>query len=161
MEHRQKLLALAAVVVIVAAGGSAAYSTRVTAPEGLCIASGTTTYRLAPTAAAPDYRVKIDNAATHPDLRMQLVDSAELADIVLADDFAATGASACGSLPTKTVKVDAQAAHPDVTVALTADAATPDFRVYVHSVRFSHEDAAALLAATWKAGQKLKLAQEH
>jgi hypothetical protein len=35
----------------------------------------------------------------------------------------------------------------------------PDYRVYVHSVRFSHQDVAALLAALWKAQQALKLAE--
>jgi hypothetical protein len=164
MERWQKILVLTA-VVIVAAGGSAAYSTRVTPPEGLCIASGSATYRISPTTAAPDYRVRIDNGASHPDLRMQLVDSPELADIVLADDFAASGSTSCGSLPTKTVRLDtkdnADSRTPDVTVALTPDAATPDYRVYVHSVRFSHDDAAALLAATWKAAQKRELAAQR
>lgn len=157
MNRIGKTLVLLAVVI----APGAAYSTRATPPEGLCIASGSATYRLSPTAASPDYRVRIDNSAPHPDLRMQLVDSPEIADIVFVDDFAATGSSSCGSLPAKTVKVDAKAAAPDIIVTLTPDAATPDYRVYVHSVRFSHEDAAALLAATWKAAQKRQLAAQR
>ena len=123
-------------------------------------AAGTATYRLAPTASSPDFRVRIERAAPHPDLRMQLVDSPELADFVIADDFSATSEStACQTAtPAKTVKVDAEARKPDVVVNLAADIANPDYRVYVHSVRHSSQDAAALLAVMWKAQQSRAVA---
>jgi len=50
--------------------------------------------------------------------------------------------------------VDATATSPDVTVALAADISAPHYRVYVHSLRFSHQDAAAFLAAMWKVAQR-------
>ena len=37
---------------------------------------------------------------------------------------------------------------------LSADAAISDYKIYVHSVLFSQQDAAALLAAMWKTDQR-------
>jgi hypothetical protein len=140
------------VLVAVVAGPAAAHSTFAPAPN-LCIASGTATYRLAPTASAPDFRVRIESAAPHPDLQIQLVDNPAIADFVIADDFsAASESTACQTAtPAKTVKVDAEAQKPDLVVNLAADIVDPDYRVYVHSMRHSSQDAAALLAVMWKA----------
>jgi hypothetical protein len=147
------------VLVAVVAVPAAAHSTFAPAPN-LCIASGTATYRLAPTASAPDFRVRIERAAQHPDLRIQLVDNPALADFVIADDFsAASESTACQTTtPAKTVKVDTEAQKPDVVVNLAADIADPDYRVYVHSIRHSSQDAAALLAVMWKAQQSRAVA---
>ena len=150
MDRIRKTLVLVAVIAVPAA----AHSTFSPAPN-LCIASGTATYRLAPTAASPDFRVRIELAAQHPDLRIQLTDSPEMADFVIADDFSASSEStACRTtIPAKTVKVDAETQTPDIVVNLAADMADPDYRVYVRSVRHSSQDAAALLAVMWKAQQ--------
>jgi hypothetical protein len=45
------------------------------------------------------------------------------------------------------------AASPDVTVRLSAGTSA-DYKIYVQSARFSQQDAAALLAAMWKANQR-------
>ena len=157
MERIRKTLILLALFAIL----PAAHST-ITPPESLCFASGASTYRLEPAAAQPDVRVRIDNAAQNPDLRIQMVDRPELADFVLADDYGATANPAnpsCRSpMPAKTVTIDGKTPHPHVTVQLSPDATDPDFRVYVHSVRYSHQDAAALLAATWTAARSRDLA---
>ncbi len=109
---------------------------------------------------APDYRVRIDNAAARPDLRMQLVDRPEIADFVIADDYAAREGNACrSSVAVKTVKLDPEARTPDVLVSISTDAPAADYKIYVHSVRYSHQDAAALLAVVWKDAQKRELAQ--
>lgn len=151
----RKILVLVAAIALPAA----AHSTFAPAPN-LCIASGTATYRLAPTATSPDFRVRIESAASHPDLRIRLVDSPELADFVIADDYSATNEStACQTdIPAKTVKVDAEALKPDVVVSLAADVTDPDYTVYVRSVRHSSQDAAALLAVMWKAQNTRALA---
>jgi hypothetical protein len=157
MERLRRSLILIAVIAVPAA----AHSTFAPAND-LCFASGSATYRLAPKAASPDYRVKIDNGAPQPDLRMVLVDRPEIADFVLADDFGTVPGNACKSaVPVRTVKVDSQAHAPDVTVSFAPGDTMPDYRVYVHSVRFSHQDAAALLAVLWKAQQSLKLAEQR
>lgn len=155
MDRIRKLLVLVAVIAVPAA----AHSTFAPAPN-LCIASGTATYRLAPAAASPDFRVRIERNAPHADLRIQLVDRPELADFVIVDDFSATSEStACRTtIPAKTVKVDAETQTPDLVVNLAADVADPDQRVYVRSMRHSAQDAAALLATMWKAQHSRPLA---
>lgn len=146
-----KTLILIAAIAVPAA----AHSTFAPTKESLCFASGATTYQIARNATTPDYRIKIADASPHPDLRMQLVDRAEMADFVLVDDFSGKEQTACRSTtPIRTVTLDSGPAAPDVTVQLSADPATSDYKIYVHSVRFSQQDAAALLAAMWKAGQQ-------
>lgn len=147
MDRIRKFLVLAAVVAIPAAAHSIVVST----PD-LCIANGTATYRLAPTAAAPDFRVRVVHDALRPDLRIQIVDRPELADFVIVDDFISrTESTACRTtIPARTVKVDTETQTPDLVVNLAPDVADPDQRVYVRSMRHSAQDAAALLAAMWK-----------
>ena len=151
MNRIQKTLVLIAAIAIPAV----AHSTFAPAPENLCFASGATTYQIARNAASPDFRIKIVDGASRPDLRMQLVDRAEIADFVLVDDFSGKESASCrSSTPIQTVTLDADTARPDVTVNLSADAAAPDYKIYVHSARYSQQDAAALLAAMWKASQR-------
>jgi hypothetical protein len=158
MDRLRKTLVLIAVIAAPAAAHGT-FSTQ----KPLCFASGSATWRLAPGAAAADYRVRFDNAAPRPDLRMLLVDRPEMADFVLVDDHGANPGGACDSAaPLRTVTIDGAVRNPDITVTLSArsgsDTAAPDFKLYVHSIRFSHQDAAALLAAMWKAGQARELA---
>ena len=151
MNRIQKVLILVAAVAVPAA----AHSTFAPTKESLCFASGATTYQIARNAPAPDFRIKIADDAARPDLRMQLVESAEMADFVLVDDFSGKEQAPCrSSTPIRTVTLDAEAAKPDVTVNLSADASASDYKIYVHSVRFSQQDAAALLAAMWKTNQR-------
>jgi hypothetical protein len=127
--------------------------------QPLCFASGASTYQIVATATAPDYRIRIDAEAARPDLRMQLVDRAENADFVLVDDFSGDEPRTCrSSTPIRTVTLDTATGKPDVTVQLSADAKGADYRLYVHSARFSQQDAAALLAAMWKADQHRQVA---
>jgi hypothetical protein len=119
-----------------------------------CFATGASAYQIVTKAPAPDYRIRIDSAAAHPDLRMQLVDRVEQADFVLVDDVGDEPGT-CKSA--RTVTHDGAAGRPDVTVQLSADANGADYRLYVRSARFSQQDAAALLAAMWKADHHPKL----
>lgn len=121
----------------------------------MCFASGSATYRIAPDAATPDFRVKIADNAARSDLKMQLVDRPEIADFVLVDDFSAREQAPCrSSAPVQTVTLDTGELTPDVTVNLSADNGAADYKIYVHSVRYSQQDAAALLAAMWKADRR-------
>jgi hypothetical protein len=117
------------------------------------------TYQIADGTAAPDFRVRIDGAMTRPDLRMRLVERPEIADFVLVDDFSGkSGASCRSSTGIKTVKLDSDTSTPDVTVNLSAGDGPADYKLYVHSVRFSQQDAAALLAVIWKTEHRSELA---
>jgi hypothetical protein len=157
MDRLRKTLILLAVIAVPAA----AHST-FAPPDELCFASGSATYRLVQKAYAPDFRIKIDNAAQRPDLRMQLVDRPEIADFVLADDYGTPPGNACKSpAPIKTIKVDSETRTPDVTVSLAPGDTLADYKIYVHSTRFSHRDVAAMLAALWKAQQHLQLAEHR
>ncbi len=152
MNRIQKTFTLLAVLAIPA---GAQISTP--AADKLCCASGTATIQLAPSAATPDYRVRIERDLPGADLRMRLVNRPEIADFVLVDDFSGGEQDACASsTPIQTVKLDPAAEKPDVTVNLSAEPGPADLRIYIHSVRFSQQDAAALLAAMWKAEQKRK-----
>jgi len=114
-------------------------------PQDLCITAGPVTYRLSPSAKAPDVRVRIDNAAPRPDLRVRLVDHAELADLVLIDDPdrpAPHSCAAMGEMRTATIVTDA----PDMTVAVSREPHDGDFPLYVHSSHISDQAAAALFA---------------
>ena len=117
-----------------------------------CFTSGTATYRISAAAPAPDYRVRIDNAAAQPDLRVGLVDQPEIADFVLVDDLDAVQGNACAAPTPKTIRVDAGEMLPDLTVSLSqiGAAEASDFKLYVRSARFSQEDAAALFGVMWR-----------
>jgi hypothetical protein len=116
------------------------------APE-LCFTAGPITYRLVPQGGAADYRVRIDNTAAHPDLRVGLADDVESADFALVDDAATLSGNTChtaGALRTVTVvPADRQAS---VTISLTHAPQDADFTLFVHSARINHQDAAALFA---------------
>ncbi len=134
------------VILILVAGIPAAAPPFFTSPHPLCFTAGSITYQLSALVPTPDYRVKFDNGAAHPDLRVGLVDRVESADFALVDDVADIDRTACKSAELlKTVKIVADGAS-DVTISLTRDLANADFKLFVHSARFNHRDAAALLA---------------
>lgn len=150
-----KVLVLTAALALPAA----AYAMKAAPKQPLCFASGASTYQIVTNATAPDYRIRIDAEAARPDLKMQLVDRPEHADFVLVDDFSGDEPRTCkSSTPIRTVTLDAAAGKPDVTVQLSAEAKSADYKLYVHSARFSQQDAAALLAAMWKADQRRTVA---
>jgi len=140
MERLHKTL-----ILLFVAGIPAAAPPFFASPPGLCFTAGSTTYQLAPTAASPDLRVRIDNGAAQPDLRIRIVDTVETADFALVDDVGSADACRSDGLR-KTVKVVGHGAA-DVTIALSREAADADLTLFVHSARVGHRDAAALFAA--------------
>ncbi len=129
------------------------------APRALCFTSGSATYRLAAGREAADYTVRIAEPGAAADLRMQLVDDPQDADFVLVDDFQPGEGTPChASAALKTVKVAERGGNADLTISLTTDPGAADYRLYVRSARFSHADAAALLAVMWKADRMPQLA---
>jgi hypothetical protein len=133
-------------VLILAAGAVTGASNYLNTAPDLCFAAGSVTWRLS-AAAAPDFRVAIDNNAPRPDLRIGLVDRVERADFALTDDAGMLAGNACkpaGLL--KTVRIVGPGQPADVTIAVAPRAPEADFTLYVHSARVSHFDAAALFA---------------
>jgi hypothetical protein len=142
--RRAHVISLMALVIAVPAATAGSFFSSTETPAKPCFASGNAAYELS--AGAADYTVRIDNSASNPSLRMQLVDDPAAADFVMVDDGDATLAcKAASSL--KTVRIDLAAQKPDLTVTLSrADA---DYKVYVRSASFSEQDAAALFAVIW------------
>jgi len=143
MDQLQKIL-----ILLMVAGIPAAASPFSASSPDLCLAVGSLTYRVSPGAAAADVRVRIAPRAAQPDLRIALVDGIESADFALVDDVGTAGQSACASAgPVKTVRVVSDAGPADITLSLSRDDPDADLRLFVHSVRFGHRQAAALFAA--------------
>ena len=127
-------------------------------PAGPCFTSGSVTYQVTASSVA-DYRVRIDSQATQPDLRIQLVDDATNADLVLVDDIDAMDRDVCRAAGAfKTVSVVGPDSAPALTVSLSR-AEEADFRLFVRSARFGQHDAAALFAAMWDAKRKQDVAE--
>ena len=147
----QKTLILVAAVALPAAAHSTFAPTR----ETLCFASGATTYQIARNAAAPDFRIKIADASAKPDLRMRLVDSAENGRFRAGRRLQRRGA---GALPLLDADPHRGARRRHRKARRHGHAfgrrRLSDYKIYVHSVRFSQQDAAALLAAMWKTDQR-------
>ena len=115
--------------------------------EPACLALGSTAYRLAAPAARADYTVRIDSAAPSPDIRIQLSETPDEADLVLVDD--GEKPPGCGSgAAVKSVTIDAEATAPDLTIGFVARSAPADYRIYVRSHGIEPAAAAALFAAS-------------
>lgn len=121
------------------------------APDGPCFSAGLNDYRLTSRPGA-DYTIRVDNAATHADLTVQIVNDPALADFLLIeeDDFQACRSSATA----RTIRVDAGAPEPDLVIALSSDAADGRARIYAQPPAFRAEHAAALFAVIRKSPRK-------
>ena len=126
------------------------------AEAALCFASGASTYQI----VTQRDRARLSASGSTRKPRAPICGcnwsiAPSIADFVLVDDFSGDEPRTCrSSTPIRTVTLDAAAGKPDVTVQLSADAKSADYKLYVHSARFSQQDAAALLAAMWKADQR-------
>jgi hypothetical protein len=118
-----------------------------------CLALGNLTYRLAAAGARADYTVRIDASALSPDIRIQLSDTPDEADLVLVDDGEKPAKCGAGAA-IKSVKIDAQATAPDLTIGFAALSAPADYRIYVRSGVLEPMAAAALFAASRTAAHK-------
>jgi hypothetical protein len=140
MDRFQKILVLLLVAAIPAGAPSS-----FTQPVVACFTSGSVTYRITRDVAAPDYRVRIDNNAANPYLRLRLADRAENADFVLVDDVPSGPGSPCHPAGVmKTIKIVSNE-PADFIISLT-DMGDAGHALYVYSNRFSHADSAALFA---------------
>lgn len=133
----------------------------VSAPrEDACYTSGAYTYRVASTANAADYRVRIANENAGPDLRMQIVDRPDLADIVVDDQSPGVAAGCKTTAPITTVRVDHHASDPNVTASVSTSVTNPHYKLFVRSTRFSDEEIAALVAVMAISQPKYRLVDE-
>lgn len=149
---RRSHILLVLLALAIAIPGTLAGRSYFAAPEAPCFSAGTTGYRLTGNATA-DYTIRIDNAATQPDLALQLVDDPGVADFVLADG--GEDSSTCsGAHAIRTIRLDAQARDPDLTIALSSPEGSSRYKIYARSSDFTAQQAAALYAVIWKAGRR-------
>jgi hypothetical protein len=148
---RSHILALLALVAAVPAAAIGAHSL-LSNDNAPCFSTGNVGYRLTDRRNA-DFTIKIDNAATQPDLTLQLVEDPAAADFVLADGADASGLCA-GLQVIRSIRVDSQAREPDLTVALRRDDPDARFKIYAQSSDFTVQDAAALFAVMVQTGRK-------
>src|SRR5262249_56025959 len=126
MQRIQGSLMLLGVVAIPAAASLLFAPSR-----DLCFTDGPLTYRLSPSASAPDYRVRIDNTTPRPDLRVRLVESVEIADLSLVDDIGPATCKTAGVF--RTVAIVSGPA--DVTVSVSREPRAADSPLYLPSPR--------------------------
>jgi hypothetical protein len=111
-----------------------------------CLSAGKTPYRLAAAGERADITVRIDPAASTPDIRIALAANADEADFVIVDDGNGPPRCAMRAIP-RTVALDASAATPDIVVGIAGPSEPASYRIFVRSRFVSEEAAAALLAA--------------
>lgn len=144
LRNRKVLVLLLVAVAVPATAETFGLSIGAAAPAA-CMAIGDTVYRIAANGARADYTVRIDPAAIAPDLRIQLAESADVADFVFVDDGDAPARCPRGSSGTRSVKTDATA--PDLVVGFATSTMPADYRIFVRSRFVEAETAAALFAA--------------
>jgi hypothetical protein len=126
----------------------------------LCFSAGKTTYKLIKSGPA-DVRIRIEANHRTADLRMQIVEQAEIADFIIADDMD-EAVDPCGSARrVTTVRADDTEPRPDVTVSLSERPEAADYKVFVRSQVYRPQDAAAILAAMWKSTKRSNVAQRR
>lgn len=144
--RRVHLIALIAVIAAVPVAAAGSYFGGAISPSGKpCFVAGNAGYRLSDAKSA-NHVIRIDNTAATPALRMQLVDDPAQADFVLVDDTDSVGTCASAAR-IESIHLDPAAARPELTVTLSRQPA--DYKIFVRSVHFSGEDAAALFAVMW------------
>ena len=121
-----------------------------------CITISNAQYRLAAPGERADYTLRLDPAATVPDVRLQLTASIDEADFVLIGD--ADGAPRCaGFAAARTIAIDPNAAAPDLTIAFARPDMPADYRIYVQGSAIAPDTAAALYAAAQIPARRLAL----
>jgi hypothetical protein len=146
LRKRKILVLLFLAAAVPATAQTSGFSIGAAAPAA-CIAIGDTTFRVATNGARADYTVRIDPAATAPDVRIEMAETADAADFVFVDDSDAP--LRCQLTPSgiKNVKIDTAAPTPDLVVGFAAPTTPADYRIFVRSRWLEPETAAALFAA--------------
>lgn len=110
-----------------------------------CIALGRASVQIATAPWQPQLHVSFTNDPAAATVRVQLVDSAEMADFVVVDDRQTPDAESCAyNSETSLVGIADRVSASEPVIYLTHDAGA-DYRIFVQSRTFSARDAAALV----------------
>ena len=123
-----------------------------------CIALGDTSVQLAAGPWQGPLRVSFTDNRIMANVRVQLVDSAEMADFAVVDDVETPNADSCQvNASTRFVAIDESETAKALRIHFSTEPGG-DYRVYVDSRRFTAWEAAALIVAARNIGGQQHLA---
>lgn len=112
-----------------------------------CIAFGDTSVQLAAGSWQSPMHVGFTDDSARATVRVQLVDSADMADFAVVDDAETANNDTCpANAATRFVAIDERPAEKATRIHLSTDPGG-DYRVFVSSRRFTAWEAAALIVA--------------
>lgn len=129
-------------VVPLALAGLFAHSELLPGPRP-CIEAGGSALQIAETPWHADLHVAFTDYPQAATVRVQIVDSAEIADFVMVDDADSAEANACGGVP-RFVAISAWPSVSEPVIYLSTEGGA-DYRIFVRSKTFSLREAAALV----------------
>jgi hypothetical protein len=111
-----------------------------------CLAIGANALQIATVPWHADLHVSFTEDPSLATVRVAISDDAETADFAVVDDVDGMEDTACGETPaTQFVAISAQASGSGPVIYLSHDGGASDYRIFVHSNRFTERDAAALV----------------
>jgi hypothetical protein len=108
-----------------------------------CIEAGGSSLQIAETPWHADLHVNFTDYAQAATVRVQIVDSVEMADFVVVDDADGGEANACEGAP-RLVAISAYPSLSEPVIYLSTEGGA-DYRIFVRSKTFSLREAAALI----------------
>ena len=122
-----------------------------------CIALGTETVQIASAPWHADLHVSFTDDPTLATVRVAITDNADAADFAVVDDIEAIEDSACEMTSARQlVAISSRRSASAPVVYLTHDEGSANYRIFVHSKRFSPREAAALIVGAH--GERPRLA---
>jgi hypothetical protein len=123
-----------------------------------CIAVDTGTVEIASAPWHADLRVSFTDDPRLATVRVAIADNAEAADFTVVDDATGDNDSACqATSATQFIAISQRPAAAAPVIFLSHEDGSPsDYRIFVHSDRFSEREAAALIVGAH--GRQLRLA---
>src|SRR3954452_23909928 len=122
-----------------------------------CIEVAGTSVQIAALSWQAQRHVSFTSDPARATVRVQLSDSAEAADFTVIDDIDSAEDSACAANPTtRFVGVTSSSSSISEPVIYLSANGPADYRIYVHSKRFSARDAAALVVGAGAAPRRIE-----
>jgi len=137
---------------------SAESQTRITVNAD-CTGSAVNAIHFDQTIYQADFKIMVNEYEVEPDLRIRLVSTPALADLILADDLPGNDFAICRSstrYQATTLFVAKFVTQPDVTIMLNSRDRDADYTLYVDSEAISNDQAAALFWLAWEQLQRGK-----
>src|SRR5262249_23778218 len=123
-----------------------------------CIAVGSGTVQLATAPWHADLRVSFTDDPTLATVRVVVSDDAETADFAVIDGADAAEENACDvTAATQFVAISSRPSASAPVIFLSHDDGPADYRIFVHSRRFTERDAAALIVGAHRNHRHLAL----